>query len=305
MGGWERALRAAGVREAGLRADYGRQRAEVAQYRREAELATRLLLPPGMVPHVIAATAFMHRTDLLLDGEGSVAERRDAAARWAAETAEALAAGRTGNAALRPLVHSAGVHPVLGQRALEFLGRAAADLDFAGFETEADYQRYVDEYSLPAVMVIAGMLGPAGDQAEYRAACRTFIDGSQRLDFANDLAEDLAGGRLAIPQSYLTEHQVSREDLERSRELPAVRALLADQLDRAARSLDAGRAVVGLAPAAHRPMLRCMVELELLTVRAARVDPAALVRRSVGPGKPAALRLLGRCYLQARRAPQE
>ncbi|WP_329536705.1 hypothetical protein OG568_49605 (plasmid) [Streptomyces sp. NBC_01450] len=40
-------------------------------------------------------------------------------------------------------------------------------------------------------MVVAALLGPDGHQAAYRAACRTYIDASQRLDFVNDLAEDL------------------------------------------------------------------------------------------------------------------
>ncbi|MGW4803284.1 hypothetical protein [Kitasatospora sp. NPDC004272] len=80
MGGWERALDAAGVREPELRAGYGRERERVVAYEREVALAAGLLLPPATVPHVIAATAFMHRTDDLLDS-GPADTRRAASAR--------------------------------------------------------------------------------------------------------------------------------------------------------------------------------------------------------------------------------
>ncbi|WP_188297278.1 phytoene/squalene synthase family protein [Streptomyces sp. CBMA156] len=300
MGRWERALDAAGVREAGLRADYGRQREQVARYRREAMLAADLLLPARMVPHVLAATAFMHRTDTLLDS-GPLAERRAASARWQRQVTDSLATGRTDDPELRPLLHSIDAHPVLRDRVLDFLAATGADLDFTGFATEQDYQAYVDGYSLPGFMVVAALIGPDGDQSEYRAACRTFIDGSQRLDFVNDLAEDLADGRLNIPGQDLAEHGVTRADLEQARDLPTVRALLGALLDRADRTLAEGRAVIDRVPPAHRPMVRCIVGVEELTSAAARADLGALLRRSASPGKPGALRLLAREYLRARR----
>ncbi|MET8546403.1 squalene/phytoene synthase family protein [Kitasatospora sp. NPDC004799] len=300
MGRWERALDAAGVREAGLRADYGRQRQQVARYRREVALAAELLLPARTVPHVIAAAAFMHRTDTLLDS-GPPAERRAASERWQREVTDGLAAGRTDDPELRPLLHSVEAHPVLRDRVLDFLAATGADLDFTGFATEEDYQAYVDGYSLPGFMVVAALLGPDGDQRDYRAACRTFIDGSQRLDFVNDLAEDLAEGRLTIPARTLEEYGVTRADLEQARDLPAVRALLAALLDRAGRTLAEGRAVIDRVPPAHRPMVRCIVGVEELTGAAARADLGALLRRSASPAKPAALRLLAREFLRARR----
>ncbi|WP_459648068.1 squalene/phytoene synthase family protein [Kitasatospora sp. Ki12] len=300
MSRWERALDAAGVHDPGLRADFGRQRDRVSRYKREVTLAAGLLLPDRMVPPVIAAAAFMHHTDTLLDS-GPLAERRAASARWRRDVTESLAVGRTDDPDLRPLLHSVEAHPALRDRALDFLAAADADLDFAGFATEADYQAYVDGYSLPGFMVVAALLGPDGDQSAYRAACRTFIDASQRLDFVNDLAEDLAEGRLTVPEQTLRAHGVTRADLEQARDLPAVRALLGELLDLADRTLAEGRAVVDLVPAAHRPMVRCIVGVEELTGVAARADLGALLRRSASPAKFAALRLLAREYLRARR----
>ncbi|MFF1903614.1 squalene/phytoene synthase family protein [Kitasatospora sp. NPDC058218] len=300
MGSWKRALDAAGIDDPGLREDYSRQRRQVTRYKREAVLATGLLLPARLVPHVIAATAYMHRTDTLLDS-GPLDERKAAYTRWEQEVADGLATGATDHPELRPLLHTVAAHPALRDRALEYLAGAVADLDFAGFATEADYQRYVDDYSLPAFMVVATLLGPDGDQTAYRAACRTVIDASQRLDFVSDLAEDLADGRLTLPRQTLDRHGVTRTDLEQARDLPALRALITEQLDQVDRTLAEGRAVVALVPPAHRPMVRCMIGLDELTSTAARADIPALLHRSAGPAKAAALRLLAREYLRARR----
>ncbi|MGW4648646.1 phytoene/squalene synthase family protein [Kitasatospora sp. NPDC004289] len=300
MSGWTRALDAAGITDPGLREDYTRQRRQVTRYRREAALAAQLLLPAGLVPHVIAATAYMHRTDTLLDS-GPPEGRRAAYARWEHEVERALATGATDQPELRPFLHTVEAHPALRTLVPEHLAGALADLDFPGFATEADYQAYLDAYALPAFLVVATLLGPDGDQGDYRAACRTYLDAAQRIDFVADLAEDLADGRLTLPQEVLERHGVTRPDLERAADLPAVRALITAQLDHADRTLAEGRAVIDLAPPSHRPMVRCMVGLDALTSRAARADLPALLRRPAGPPKGAALRLLAREYLRARR----
>ncbi|MGW2250702.1 phytoene/squalene synthase family protein [Kitasatospora sp. NPDC001660] len=300
MGSWERALDAAGIHDPGLRGDYGRQREQVTRYRREAAMAAGLLLPPRLVPHVIAATAFMHRTDTLLDS-GPVDGRKAAYAQWEREVVDGLATGRTDNPELRPLLNSVAAHPVLRDRVPGHLAGALADLDFTGFATGSDYQDYLDDYALPAFMVVAALLGPDGDQSAYEAACRVFIDASQRLDFVSDLAEDLADGRLTIPAETLDRHGVTRDDLEQARATPGVRALITDELDQVDRTLAAARTVIDLVPPAHRPMIRCMVGLESLTSATARADVPALLHRPAGPPKLGALRLLAREYLQARR----
>ncbi|MFJ8039824.1 phytoene/squalene synthase family protein [Kitasatospora sp. NPDC096147] len=301
MTGWTKALDAAGITDPGLREDYTRQREQVTRYRREAALAARLLLPARLVPHVIAATAYMHRTDTLLDS-GPLDGRRAAYAQWELEVTGALADGGTDHPELRPFLHTVAAHPALRTLVPQHLAGSLADLDFTGFATEAEYQTYLDVYALPAFMVVATVLGPPGDQSAYRAACRTYLDASQRIDFVADLAEDLADGRLTLSQEALDRHGVTRADLVAGTGLPAVRALITDQLDLAGRTLAEGRSVIDLAPPAHRPMVRCMVGLDALTATAARADPAALLRRPVGPPKGAALRLLAREYLRSRRS---
>ncbi|GGX97097.1 phytoene/squalene synthase family protein [Streptomyces hiroshimensis] len=299
---WDKALDAAGVHDRQLRDDYTRQRALVARYRRHAYVAVRLLLPGAAVPHVIAMTAFMHHTDNVLDGGSTLAERASAYTVWEKDVREALATGRADHPVIRPVLHTVAARPGLAAAVEAFLGAAVTDLDFTGFATEGDYQDYVDAYSLPAFMLVADLLDPGTDPGAFRAACRSYIDGSQRLDFVNDLAEDLEGGRLAIPRETLEQHGVSRSDLESARDTPAVRALLAGQLRRARHDLLAARRLAGLTAPAGRPFVRAMVELEVLTADAAAAKGCGLLRGSARPSAGAALRVLLGEYGRARAA---
>ena len=300
MTSWNKALDTAGIRDLRLREDYSQQRALVARFRRTAYLAARLLLPAPLLPHVIAATAFMHHSDNLLD-EGPRPERAARYAAWEEQVRDGLATGTSEDPVIRPMLHTMAAHPQLRVHLSDYLATATADLDFAGFTSEADYQRYVDEYSLPAFMLVAGLLGPDDDQADYRTACRRYIDASQRLDFVNDLAEDLQTGRFTVPEDALKRHSVTRADLENSRDLPGTRELLEYLLRQARRTLDESRALVGLAPPATRPLIRALIALDELTIDAASTKGIAVLTGSASPSTPAAVRVLIREYRQARR----
>ncbi|WP_381566540.1 phytoene/squalene synthase family protein [Streptomyces eurythermus] len=301
MSGWKRGLDAAGVLEPGLRRDYGVQRELVARFRRTSYLAARTLLPPALLPHVVVATAFMHHGDNLLD-TGSRAHRADGWAVWERRVRAALETGRGDDPLLRALVHTVTAHPRLRAAVEEYLVSAPAELEFAGFAGEDDYQAYVDAYSLPAFMLVGCLLGPDADDGRYRAACRAFIDGSQRLDFVNDIAEDLAEGRLGIPDGTLERFSVRREDLVAGREVPGVRALVRHQVALAEAALRQARAVSGLVPASSRPLLEALVEVDLLTAAAVRARGPRVSRGSVGPSPVAALGVLLRARRKARAA---
>ncbi|MDT0449379.1 phytoene/squalene synthase family protein [Streptomyces hesseae] len=290
---WGRTLTTAGIHDPRLRDDYTRQRRLVSGYRRNAYIAVRLLLPPELAPHVIAATAFMHHTDLLADQP----DGGDGFAAWEKEVRDGLAVGDSAHPVLRPLLHTASVHPGLREHAERFLAGAPMDRDFSGFADEAGYQRYVDAYSLPAFMLVACLvLSPDADADDSRALCRSYIDGSQRLDFVNDLAEDLGDGRLTLPEETLTRHEVSRSDLERKRDTPHCRALFRDLLEQSRRDLLAGRSLPELAPPAHRAFVRAFVALELLTNDAALAKGGRVLHESAGPSPRAALGVLIREY---------
>ncbi|WP_416969562.1 phytoene/squalene synthase family protein [Streptomyces sp. 4F14] len=293
MSTWKRSLDAAGVREPGLRRDYDEQRRTVARYRRASYLAARLLLPAPVLPHVMAATAFMHHSDGLLDT--GPRDRRGAAwADWERRVRAALHSGTSDDPLLRALLHTVGARPRLRDVLEAFLAAAPAELDFTGFATEADYQAYVDAYVLPAFLLIATLVGPEGDDRAFRAACRTFIDGSQRLDFVNDLAEDLREGRHGIPAETLKRFSLTEDELRAGQETDAVRELVTHEVTRARADLRDAARLPHLAPAPYRPLLLALIDIELLTADAALAQGAGLLRGSANPSPLKALRVLAR-----------
>ncbi|CAM5322208.1 phytoene synthase [Streptomyces xanthochromogenes] len=301
MSAWNQALDAAGIRAPGLRDDYTRQRELTARFKRSAYLAARFLLPRPLFPHVMAMTAFMHHSDNLLDS-GAKEERAAAYDAWERQVRAALATGGPGHPVLRPVLHTLGAHPRLRGHIEEYLVTARADLDFAGFATEADHQAYIDAYSLPAFLLVACLLAPDGDGTEFRAACRTFIDAGQRLDFVNDLAEDLADGRLTIPRETLARHGVTREDLEQARDLPGTRELITAVLGAARATLADSRPLVTIVPAPGRPLVRALISFDELTAAAAARKGAGLLTAPARPSAAGAVRVLLREYARARRS---
>ncbi|MEU5545573.1 squalene/phytoene synthase family protein [Streptomyces sioyaensis] len=299
MSMWTTRLDAAGIHDPQLREDFTRQRSLVARYKRAAYIAVLLLLPRPLAPHLIAATAFMHHTDNLLD-HGPLPQRAAAYTAWEEEVNEAIALGASDHPVIRPLLHTGACHPRFLGYVRAFLRTASTDLEFTGFATESDYQRYLDAYSLPAFMLVAGLLVPGDEPVGYRAACRTYIDGSQRLDFVNDLAEDLADDRLTIPQDTLLSHGVTRTDLIEAQDTPGVRALLRHLLQQARTDLAASRHVTGFLPPANRPFVRALIALEGATTDAAGAKGPGLLTGPARPAVPAMLKILTREYRHAR-----
>ncbi|WP_200304139.1 squalene/phytoene synthase family protein [Streptomyces adelaidensis] len=291
MSAWNQSLDAAGIREPELRRDYGAQRESVARFRRASYLAARLLLPQAVLPHVVAATAVMHHGDNLLD-TGPKPQRVSAWASWEQGVRKALDTGVSDDPLIRTLLHTTEAYPRLRQVVEEYLSTATAELEFAGFATEADYQAYVDAYSLPAFMLVASLLGPEHDGGDFRTGCRTFIDGSQRLDFVNDLAEDLAEGRLGLPADALERFSVTEGDLAEGRDSSGVRELVGCQLEAARASLLTARKLPALTANPNGVLLEAVVEIELLTADAALARGARLLRGSASPPVMGSLRVM-------------
>jgi phytoene synthase len=303
---WGRVLDRAGITDARLRRDYALQRRVVARFARAEYLAVRLLLPAALQPDVVAAVAFMHETDDRVD-RGGPAERRAALDRWTelveaacgrpAGAAVARDAGDAGLPVLRALAHTAGRHPDLPERVRAFLDGAAWEVAWEKFATEADLDRYVTGYSLPAFMLTAGFLAPSApaDRDRFDRCCERLISAMQRLDFLEDLAADLRTGRLGIPGEALAGCGLTRADLlPGGGRKPAVSRLVRTQADAAAAALDAARPLEDTAAPAYRPFVRALIGVQRHRLRAVRAAGAGLVERPSGPSVAGCLGLLVR-----------
>ncbi|MEU1620293.1 squalene/phytoene synthase family protein [Streptomyces sp. NPDC005722] len=290
MTSWRKTLDRAGITDPALREAYTAQRGVVAGFDRASYAAVRLLLPAPLVPDALAATAFMHHGDNLLDRG---ADGRRAFGAWEEQVRAALAGADPADALTRALAHTLTRRPVLRGIVADYLVAAPADAEWRGFATEDDFQAYVDAYSLPAFLLVAGLLAPDGGFDAYRAACRTFIEAAQRLDFLEDMAEDLAEGRLGVPEDALARHGLDRAALERDPDPASVAALVREQAGLVRAGLAGARGLVDLVPGPNRPMVRALITLQGHRLRGAERAGATLARRPAPrPLGPALLTLL-------------
>jgi phytoene synthase len=297
---WKRALDRAGVGEARLRRDYTEQRRAVRRYRPAEYAAARLLLPAGLLPHVVAAVAFMHETDDRID-RGADDERAGALAEWDGLVRKAFAGGDSGLPVLRCLTRTAERHPDVRGHVEEFLQGCAREAAWRTIADDEELERYVREYSLPGLMLTACLLAPAEPPAReaFTAHCHVLIRAMQRLDFLEVLAEDVRAGRPGVPADA-----VARHGADLTRPGPALGRLVEEQADRAAADLVAAAPLVGVAAPAYRPFVRALSGVQRLRLDAVRrAGPALAARPSGPPALRAGVLVLGETA-RARRGPR-
>jgi phytoene synthase len=305
---WTAALTEAGITDPTLRRTYDAQRELVRKFALHQYLAARLLLPARLHPSVVAVVAFMHETDDRIDA-GDPAARKEALVSWDRETRAALDAGpgpETPDAVLfQALADTARRHPHLTAQVHDFLDGAPVEADWIGFPSEADFQAYIDSYSLPALMLTASLIAPApkhdGDE-RFRQGCRALIEAWQRADFLADLSEDVEQGRVGIAHEELVRHGLTFEDLRDKSEacMPALSRLVSAQADLAEEALAASRGLPDLVEAQYGPFVQTLISVQDLQLQAVRRKGGALLQGGARPSIPTTLRLLGRQYLAAR-----
>ncbi|GAA3081972.1 hypothetical protein GCM10017562_59170 [Streptomyces roseofulvus] len=282
---WKGVLDVAGVRERQARRGYTDQCQGVRRFAPAEYLAARLLLPARLQPDVIALVAFMHETDDRID-RGHRREREAALRQWRTLTSEALAHGTSPQPVLQVLAWTVGRHPALRRRVVAFLAGAVQEVAWSRFSSEAEVGRYIEEYSLPALMLSMSLLSPDGAAAaaEFERGCLALITAMQRLDFLEDMSEDIQEGRLGLSDEALARHGLSSNDLrpERAAE-PEVAALIAAQAHAADIALREAQSIMDLVSPEYRPFLRAVLRVQEVRSAAVHKAGASLVARPCGP----------------------
>ncbi|MFJ9591580.1 phytoene/squalene synthase family protein [Streptomyces virginiae] len=298
MPSWRTTLTRAGISGTGLRDDYTHAARRVLRRESAPYLALRLLAAPPLVPALAAGLAFMNLVDDVAE-TGTPQQRAEGLAALTGRVEAALKTGDSPDPVLRAYAHAVDSRGLPAHWVSRFLaGAATAEAAFDGFADEADFQAYLDAYAWPGVLVFTGLQYQGGPDPEQAAGWRRFVDAAQRVDFLADLHGDLADGRLCLPRARLDEHCVTRADLEAARDTPAVRALLADETRRARAALDATHGLLDLAEPGLRPVIATMADLMAHQLTAVERAGAGALRRDVGYGIVAPLRILLRAARQ-------
>jgi 15-cis-phytoene synthase len=245
-----------------LGAAYERCRQLHARHGRTYYLAT-LLLPRWKRRHVHALYGFTRYADEIVDDLDSTL---DAAGQAAALRAfrERFFAGLRGAPCDDPLLPAV-VHTV---RAFDldpsdferFLDAMAMDLHTDGYRSYEDLCGYMEGSAAVIGTMMVPILEPA-DPPAAREHARQLGLAFQLTNLIRDVAEDSERGRVYLPAADLERFGVRRADLAAAEPTPAVRALLAFEVERARAHYRAAEPGIELLAPSSRACIRVAFEL--------------------------------------------
>jgi phytoene synthase len=250
------ALTAAGITDPGLVSSYEFCRTLAAEHGKTYYLAT-WLLPPAKRPHVWALYGFARWADEFVDSltdpdpEGLIV--------WGKQAVYDLARGSSADPVVQATAHTVRELAIDLELFETFLASMRMDITITGYPTYADLQTYTRGSAMVIGRMMLPVLGPLDPSAQ--APAEALGEAFQMSNFIRDVGEDLARGRVYLPEEDLTAHGVSRADLAAGVVTDPIRRLLAFEIERTRELYDAARPGVELVEPASRPCLRTAIAL--------------------------------------------
>jgi 15-cis-phytoene synthase len=255
-------IRPLAVESRTLSAAYERCRRLHARHGRTYYLAT-LLLPRWKRPHVHALYGFTRYADEIVDDLATTldpAGQAAALAAWGDQFFAGLRGAPTQDPILPAVLHTVRAFDLEVADFEQFLHSMAMDLTVDGYGTYAQLCRYMEG----SAAVIGTMLAPileSADPPRARSHARQLGLAFQLTNFIRDLAEDHARGRVYLPAEDLDRFGVRRADLAAGTAGPAVRALVAFEVQRARAHYQAAEPGIELLAPSSRPCVRVAFDL--------------------------------------------
>jgi phytoene synthase len=234
----ERELDAAGISGAALRAAYLRCRSINAHHGKTFFLAT-LLLPPAKRPYVHALYGFARHVDEIVDDVAPGRTAGERAARltdWSSEFLADLEWGATSDPVGRAVIDTIERWSIPHGYFAEFLDAMRMDLTVNSYATFEDLRHYMWGSAAVIGLQLLPILGRRNEDVRWDVLEAHAIDlgiAFQLTNFIRDVAEDLARGRVYLPQESLAEFGVDRSRLARGEVDETIRNLLAWEIERA------------------------------------------------------------------------
>jgi squalene synthase HpnC len=166
------------------------------------------------------------------------------------------------------------------------------------YETYQDLADYCRLSANPVGQVVLYIVGAA--TPERIAASDSVCTALQVIEHTQDVAEDLANGRIYLPRQDMAAHGVTEADLTRPSADQAVRDLIAFESSRARQLLDDGAPLVGTLKGMARLAIAGYVAGGRATLKAIEASRYDVLRATPRPGKADTLAMMARCYVKGR-----
>jgi phytoene synthase len=233
-----------------------------ARHGRTYYLAT-LLLPRWKRRHVHALYGFTRYADEIVDDLDSSLDGAGQAAAldaWGRRFFAGLRGAPCDDPVLPAVLHTVRAFDLDVGDFEKFLASMAMDLRADGYRTYADLLGYMDG----SAAVIGTMMAPILESVDPPAArehARQLGLAFQLTNFIRDVSEDYRRGRVYLPTADLERFGVARGDLAAAEAGPAVRELLAFEVERARVHYRAAEPGIELLAPSSRPCIRVAFDL--------------------------------------------
>jgi squalene synthase HpnC len=240
---------------------------------------------PGMPEDASKETVTATRLKLLDDLQGDVARIYDRQGEPELQAIRALAA----------TVRECGVP---SQPLYDLIQANRQDQLVTRYETYQDLADYCRLSANPVGQVVLYIMGAA--TPERIAASDRVCTALQVIEHTQDVAEDLANGRIYLPGEDMKAHRVTEADLAKPSADQHVRDLIKFEVDRSRQLLDDGAPLVGTLKGMARLAIAGYVAGGRATLKAIEAGRYDVLRATPRPGKADTLAMMARCYVKGR-----
>jgi squalene synthase HpnC len=240
---------------------------------------------PGMPADASAETVTATRLKLLDDLQDDVARIYDRS-------------GEPELAAIRALAATVRECGVPSQPLYDLIQANRHDQLVTRYETYQDLADYCRLSANPVGQVVLYIMGAA--TPERIAASDRVCTALQVIEHTQDVAEDLANGRIYLPGQDMEAHGVTEADLARPSARRCVRDLIRFEVNRSRQLLDEGAPLVGTLKHMARLAIAGYVAGGRATLKAIEAGHYDVLRATPRPGKADTLAMMARCYVKGR-----
>ena len=166
------------------------------------------------------------------------------------------------------------------------------------YETYEELKKYCELSANPVGQVVLAIMSTA--TPARITASDSICTALQLVEHTQDVAEDLANGRIYLPREDLERFGVTELDLAEPRAGASVRKLVKFEADRAEQLLDEGAPLIGTLPGAARIAVSGYLAGGRAALKAIRDKNYDVLAGAPKPGKADTLVAMARCYLKGR-----
>jgi squalene synthase HpnC len=164
------------------------------------------------------------------------------------------------------------------------------------YETYDELKKYCELSANPVGQVVLAIMS-AATPARITAS-DSICTALQLVEHTQDVAEDLANGRIYLPREDMERFGVTEPDLAKPRAEANVRQLIKFEADRAQQLLDEGAPLIGTLRGAARIAIAGYLAGGRAALKAIADQNYDVLQSTPKPGKAETLKAMARCYLK-------